>query len=87
MDNIISRQAAMEVLKEKVFSNLTDEFYGVMQALNDLPSAEAIEVIRCGECIHWDESAGMGDHRWCRLLKVSMTATDYCSHGEGGKHE
>lgn len=40
MDDYISRQAAIEALKEKVFSNLTDEFYGAMQVLDELPSAQ-----------------------------------------------
>ena len=40
MNDYISRQAAIEALKEKVFSNLTDEFYGAMQVLDELPSAQ-----------------------------------------------
>ncbi len=40
MSDLISRQAAIDTLKEKVFHNLTDEFYGVMQVLDELPSAQ-----------------------------------------------
>lgn len=40
MDDLISRQAAIDALKEKVFHNLTDEFYGAMQVLDELPSAQ-----------------------------------------------
>lgn len=40
MNDTIDRQAAIEALKEKVFSNLTDEFYGAMQVLDELPSAQ-----------------------------------------------
>ena len=36
----ISRQQAIDELKEKVFRNLTDEFYGAMQILDELPSAQ-----------------------------------------------
>jgi len=36
----ISRQAAIDALKEKVFHNLSDEFYGAMQVLDELPSAQ-----------------------------------------------
>ena len=36
----ISRQQAIDALKEKVFRNLTDEFYGAMQVLDELPSAQ-----------------------------------------------
>ena len=40
MQDLISRQAAIDALKEKVFHNLTDEFYGAMQVLDELPSAQ-----------------------------------------------
>lgn len=40
MDDCISRQAAIDALKEKVFHNLSDEFYGAMQVLDELPSAQ-----------------------------------------------
>ena len=36
----ISRQQAIDALKEKVFRNLTDEFYGAMQVLDELPSVQ-----------------------------------------------
>ena len=40
MIDTISRQAAIDALKEKVFHNLSDEFYGAMQVLDELPSAQ-----------------------------------------------
>ena len=40
-DDLISRQQAIDALKEKVFRNLTDEFYGAMQVLDELPSAQS----------------------------------------------
>ena len=45
MHDLISRQAAIEALKEKVFSNLTDEFYGAMQVLDELPPAQSEQSI------------------------------------------
>ena len=40
MDDLISRKQAIDALKEKVFHNLSDEFYGAMQVLDELPSAQ-----------------------------------------------
>ena len=40
MGDNISRQAAKDAIAEKVFHNLTDEFYGVMQVLDELPSTD-----------------------------------------------
>ena len=36
----VSRQQAIDALKEKVFHNLSDEFYGAMQVLDELPSIQ-----------------------------------------------
>jgi len=40
MSDYISGQAAIEALQEKVFHDLSDEFYGAMQVLDELPSAQ-----------------------------------------------
>lgn len=40
MSDLIERQAAIDALQEKVFHDLSDEFYGAMQVLDELPSAE-----------------------------------------------
>ena len=62
MNDLISRQDAKRELQEKVFRNLTGEFYGTMQVLDELPSAErnghweselasnGWKDIRCSEC-------------------------------------
>ena len=36
----ISRQQTIDALKEKVFHNLSDEFYGTMQVLDESPSVQ-----------------------------------------------
>ena len=40
MSDNISRKAAKDEIAEKVFHDLTDEFYGVMQVLDELPSTD-----------------------------------------------
>ena len=52
MSDLIDRQAAIDALQEKVFHDLSDEFYGAMQVLNELPSAQPER--RTGE---WIEDA------------------------------
>lgn len=52
----ISRQAAKKELKEKVFRNYTDEFWGAMQVLDELPSAQPER--KTG---HWIRVAGMNE--------------------------
>lgn len=42
VDDYIRREDAKDALQEKVFHNLTDEFYGAMQAIDELPSADVV---------------------------------------------
>lgn len=48
-NDLIYRQAAIDALKEKVFHNLTDEFYAAMQVMDELPSAQPMQWIPCSE--------------------------------------
>ena len=53
----ISRQQAIDALKEKVFHNLSDEFYGAMQVLDELPSAQPEQRwIPCSERLPEEET-------------------------------
>lgn len=46
-------------------------------------------IVRCKDCKHRDEKCGMGERRWCRILKMSTVPNDFCSYGErkGGDTE
>ena len=41
----IRKADAKDALQEKVFHNLTDEFYGAMQAIDEMPSADVVPVV------------------------------------------
>ena len=45
MAEYISREDAVDELQVKVFHNLTDEYYGTMQVLNELPAADLVPVV------------------------------------------
>ena len=45
-DEYIRKADAKDALQEKVFHNLTDEFYGAMQVLDELPPADVMPVNR-----------------------------------------
>ena len=44
-DDYIRRGDAKDALQEKVFHNLTDEFYGAMQVLDELEPADVVLVV------------------------------------------
>ena len=44
MSDYIRREDVKDALQEKVFHNLTDEFYGAMQVIDELESADVVPV-------------------------------------------
>ena len=57
------------------------------KSLADVPTVDAVPVVRCKECKHWDDSHGIG---WCdchsKILPTGdwtmFNADDYCSYAE-----
>lgn len=82
-DEYIRKQDVKDALQEKVFHNLTDEFYGAMQVLDELEPADVAKIIRCKNCkyhsydevfcCYWCEHEGM-----VREVKPDF----YCGYGE-----
>lgn len=87
MDDLISRQAAIDVLEGCQQYKVSTEDYAVDYAqakteLMMLPSADVVEVVRCKDCIHWCNHSRL-NIPWCRELHIDRGADDYCSLGEG----
>lgn len=53
-----------------------------IEAFNMAIEALQINIVRCKDCKHRDEKCGMGEHRWCKILKMSTVPNDFCSYGE-----
>lgn len=47
---LIDADALKETLIDKVFVNLSDEFYGTMQALDEAPTIDAVPKTQCRDC-------------------------------------
>lgn len=47
---LIDADALKETLIDKVFVNLSDEFYGTMQALDEAPTIDAVPRTQCKDC-------------------------------------
>lgn len=89
MSDCISRESAIACLYS------TMESYYIKRNIMDLPAADAVEVIRCKDCKHWNKSSVSGE--WpdkvtccCKITQhyklkgwTSFTAPDdYCSFAE-----
>ena len=93
MTNLISRADAIKAIRKCKFESvMPSDWYRGMECAQDiveaLPSAEAVEVVRCKDCKYkrlYDE--GETKYYYCALedrpnRNWSVDDTDYCSWGE-----
>ena len=81
----IRRQDAKDALQEKVFHNLTDEFYGAMQVLDELELADVVPVVRCKDCKHFyfaDNRIPQEQRYVCEISGEIWKPDSFCSYGE-----
>lgn len=55
--------------------------------LYELPTADVVPVVRCKNCVHWDDDpdtygADSGPKGKCMKSFETMCADDFCSYGE-----
>lgn len=53
--------------------------------VNKMPTVDAVPVVRCWNCRHRDEfpkDTAAPDMYFCKELRTSIRAYDFCSHGE-----
>ena len=86
MSDYIRRRDAKDALQEKVFHNLTDEFYGAMQVLDELPPADVVQVvharwenyspitIKCSRCGHVIHDWRYSECKYCPNCGAKMDA-------------
>jgi len=86
MDDLISRQAAIDALGEKPLAwtegeyelGLQNQWQSDVDALNGLPSAQP-EIIRCKECKHCKHWDGVDT---CDVIDAPVWDNDFCSMAE-----
>ena len=83
MSDYISREDAVDELQVKVFHNLTDEYYGTMQVLNELTAADVVPVVHgtweyhmsfgiCDKCGYEYNWTGTDAKNFCPNCGVKM---------------
>ena len=88
MDELISRQAAVDSLNDEYHGMISDEsmkIYQIVEWLNTLPSAQP-EIIRCKDCREfrrWIDT----DITFCDLTESERDALDFCSRAERRQDE
>lgn len=54
----------------------------LLWSLSQVPTIDAVPVVRCAECERRSKSADLTDTVYCPWLKQQMRKTDFCSYGE-----
>jgi len=63
-------------------TNSNIDMFTAMEILDELPTIDAIPVVRCGECDRRIKSADLTNTVLCGWLhKITMNKDDFCSYG------
>lgn len=77
MDDLISRQAAYEVLTEYYHHRTGEQHQALKEALYSVPDARPErEIVCCKDCKHSDA------YHMCKYVNWYNRADDYCSRAE-----
>lgn len=99
MDGYIEKRKAVNLLIElekefqqfKPFKGFEHAMYRKLCeaeiAIGKLPAADVVPVVRCKDCVHWDDDpdtygADYGPKGKCMKSFETMCADDFCSIGE-----
>ena len=71
-----------DALKDKCYITINGTTIGrnnyvMFHEIDDAPTIDAVEVVRCKDCIHYEN-----DESVCRIDDMIVDDTDYCSYGE-----
>ena len=76
MAEYIERQAASDAVREQL-KRIPIAAIRAMDAIQNIPPANVVKVVRCGDCAHYINS-----RNWCDYHMTKMFKNDFCSFGE-----
>lgn len=75
---LIDADALLEKMKK------TDRYFNIKFDIEDAPTVDAVEVVRCKDCRYFDENDCLEQFYWCNFSEDRRTPDDFCSYGESG---
>ena len=90
LNDLIKRGAVCDMLHEEMgaWGSCADEIEALLKAndaLWEIPAVDAVEVVRCKDCIHHqimeNKKSFMYWHN-CKLWCADIAEDDFCSYGE-----
>lgn len=90
--DLISRKAMLERLEKWNTSDCLDKAFYLftMNRIIEQPTVDAVEVVRCEDCLNGKRLGGSERYVECMVLGKTMLNDDYCSWGvkpDGGDKE
>lgn len=93
-NDLISRSALVADIEDTVVisarNTISTEMRGVRKTIGRIeaaPAVDAVEVVRCGECIYRGSEAPIPGFAYCKLYKCAKDFDGYCDDGERGGNE
>ena len=81
MNDLISRQAAIEAI-DKYFDDLPiQRYYDMVQIIENSTAIDAVPVVRCKDC-KWHNAKKAGELYRCDLRNVWEDGDFFCANGE-----
>lgn len=80
--------ADSDKLEELIYDNTySPEYHRIMRGIQNLPTIDAVQVVRCGECEHYSADRKDDKYGVCRYWQYyteapEVCADDFCCHGE-----
>ena len=76
MGELIRKQTVLNMIDDVQFGNITHKLSQLHEAVRNLPSVDAVEVVRCKDCIHYE---GIAD---CECVLQCGGTMWFCAWGE-----
>ena len=83
-EKLIDADAFLEKMKR------TSRYFDVVFDVEEMPTVDAVEVVRCRKCKHWKPSGSKAGNSFsdmeyiggCEFTNYYRTESDFCSYGE-----
>ena len=95
---LIDADALMDVIRQHEYRLATKQgsidygmfTLGIQQAVDEQPTVDAVEVVRCKDCKHWKPSGSKAGNSFsdmeyiggCEFSNYYRRESDFCSYGE-----
>jgi hypothetical protein len=78
-DALKSKLRAQEWKKDPAVMLALDWIYGL---INEQPTIDAVLVVRCGECKHYNKTCCSKGFGWCENIDRGTSDNFYCANGK-----